>query len=70
MAGSKVTLDTNAAMVGISKALVQGAVEGTVTAGGGTVKTSPSGVDASGPMINVTGSGVVTITGAMVKVNG
>jgi hypothetical protein len=70
VAGSKVTLDANAAMVGTAKALVQGAVEGTLTAGGATVKTSPSGVDASGPMINVTGSAVVTITGGIVKVNG
>jgi type VI secretion system secreted protein VgrG len=70
VAGSKVTLDVNAAMEGTAKALVQGAVEGTLTAGGATVKTSPSGVDASGPMINVTGSAIVTITGGIVKVNG
>jgi type VI secretion system secreted protein VgrG len=70
VAGSKVVLDANALMEGTAKATVQGAAEGTVTAGGGTVKTSPSGVDASGPMINVSGSGAVSITGGVVKVNG
>jgi type VI secretion system secreted protein VgrG len=70
VAGSKVVLDSNALMQGTAKATVQGASEGTVTAGAGTVKTSPSGVDASGPMINVSGSGAVSITGGVVKVNG
>ena len=68
--GSKVVLDANATMTGTAKATVQGAAEATLTAGGGTVKTSPAGVDASGPMINVSGSGAVSITGGVVKVNG
>jgi type VI secretion system secreted protein VgrG len=70
VAGSKVALDANAMVEGVAKATVSGSAEATLTAGGGTVKTSPSGVDASGPMINVTGSGMVSISGAMVKVNG
>jgi type VI secretion system secreted protein VgrG len=68
--GSKVLLDADALVEGVAKATVSGSAEATLTAGGGTVKTSPSGVDASGPMINVTGSGMVSISGAMVKVNG
>jgi type VI secretion system secreted protein VgrG len=68
--GSKVVLDANALVKGTAKATVQGTAEGTVTAGAGTVKTSPSGVDASGPMVNVSGSGAVSITGGVVKVNG
>jgi type VI secretion system secreted protein VgrG len=68
--GSKVVLDANATMTGTAKATVQGAAEATLTAGGGTVKTSPAGVDVSGPMVNVSGSGAVSITGGVVKVNG
>jgi type VI secretion system secreted protein VgrG len=67
--GSKLKLDADAAMEGTAKALVKGAAEGTLTAGGGTVKVSPAGVEASGPKVDVSGSGMVNITGGMVKVN-
>ena len=67
--GSKVLLDANATMEGTAKATVKGAAEGTLTAGGGTVKTSPAGVEASGPKVDISGSGMVTIGGGMVKVN-
>jgi type VI secretion system secreted protein VgrG len=67
--GSKVQLDGDAAMEGTGTATVTGATEGTLTAGGATVKTSPTGVEASGPKIDITGSVAVNVTGAMVKIN-
>jgi len=49
---SHVTLNADAMMEGKGKATVQGASEATVVAGG-TVKTSPSGVDVTGTMVKI-----------------
>ncbi|MCS7466697.1 type VI secretion system tip protein VgrG [Stieleria sp. ICT_E10.1] len=40
-----------------------------LTVGGSVVEIGPSGIKISGPMVDVTGAGPVTITGAVVKVN-
>ena len=45
-----------------------GTSEATLTATG-AVKTSPAGVEATGPKIDITGSVAVNVTGAMVKIN-
>jgi hypothetical protein len=66
--GSKVQLDAAALMQGTSSAVVTGASEATLTAGG-TVKASPAGVEASGVMVDVTGAGLVNIAGSLVKIN-
>jgi len=67
--GSKLVLDASATMEGTAKATVKGSAEGTLTAGGGTVKTSPAGVEASGPKVDISGTGMVSIGGGIVKVN-
>jgi type VI secretion system secreted protein VgrG len=67
--GSKVQLDGDAAMQGAAKAAVTGATEATLSAAGGTVKTSAAGVEASGPKVDINGQTMVTIAGAMVKIN-
>ena len=51
------------------KATVQGTSEATLTAGGGTTKTTPAGVEVSGPKVDVNGQAMVSIAGAMVKIN-
>ncbi len=78
VAGAKVVLDGNVLAQSVpgskvvldAKATVEGTTEATLAAPGGTVKTSPSGVDVSGPQVNISGSGMVNVSGAMVKVNG
>jgi hypothetical protein len=40
-----------------------------MSASGGSVKTSPAGVEAAGPKIDISGQAMVTIAGAMVKIN-
>jgi type VI secretion system secreted protein VgrG len=74
--GGKLELTANAAMEGMqasvtgqTTATVSGAAEAKLDGGGGSVKASPAGVDAVGPMVNVTGSGMVNISGAVVKLN-
>ena len=67
--GSKLVLDASATMEGTAKATVKGSAEGTLTDGGGTVKTSPAGVEASGPKVDISGTGMVSIGGGIVKVN-
>lgn len=58
-----------AAVTGATKATVSGSTEATLSGGGGSVKASPAGVDASGAQVNVTGQGMVNIAGAVVKIN-
>jgi type VI secretion system secreted protein VgrG len=67
--GSKVVLDASATMEGTASATVQGSSDATLTAGGGTVKTSAAGVEASGPKVDISGSGMVNIAGGIVKIN-
>ncbi len=67
--GSKVSLDSNATMQGTASAKVQGASDATLTAGAGTVQTSGAGVAASGPKVDISGSGMVNIAGGIVKIN-
>jgi type VI secretion system secreted protein VgrG len=59
--GSTLALDANATM--------QGTAEATLAASGSSVKTSPAGVDVAGPQVNVSGSGAVSVTGGVVKIN-
>jgi type VI secretion system secreted protein VgrG len=74
--GGIVELTNNAAMEGLqatmtgqTKAKVSGAAEAALEGGGGAVKATPAGVDASGPQVNLTGQGMVNIAGAVVKIN-
>jgi type VI secretion system secreted protein VgrG len=67
--GSELTLDASATLSGTASATVQGKADATLTAGGGTVKTSSAGVAASGPKVDIAGSGMVSIAGGIVKIN-
>ena len=67
--GSKVVLDGSALVDGVGGATVHGGPNATLTSGASTVKTSGSGVDVSGPKVDIAGSGTVKISGAVVKVN-
>jgi len=74
--GAKVELTANAAMQGQQatmtgdvKAAVSGATEALLSGGGGTVKATPAGVDAAGGAVNITGQGMTTIAGGVVKIN-
>jgi type VI secretion system secreted protein VgrG len=74
--GGIVELTNNAAMEGLqatmtgqTKAKVSGAAEAALEGGGGAVKATPAGVDASGPQVNITGQGMVNVAGAVVKLN-
>jgi hypothetical protein len=58
-----------ATMTGQTKAKVSGAAEAALEGGGGAVKATPAGVDASGPQVNITGQGMVNVAGAVVKLN-
>ena len=69
VAGSKVVLDANAAMEGSANASVKGAVEATLAGAAGSVKADPAGVAVSGPKVDVAGQAMVSIAGAMVKIN-
>ena len=61
-------LGANAEVIGTQKATITGATEATLIAGG-SVKATPSGVDASGGMVNVTGNSMVNVSGPLVKIN-
>ncbi len=67
--GSTLQLDSNAAMSGTAKATVSGAVEATLDASGGSVKATPASVAVSAPTVDVSGQAMVSIAGAMVKIN-
>lgn len=70
-----VKLDGNAAMTSSGNVVLDGATvagtgktEASLGAGGSSVALSPASADLAGPMVNVNGSGMVTIAGAMVKI--
>lgn len=82
--GSSVKLDGNATMTGATNATVVASSTSTLSAptaqvlgdsaakvatGGSSVQTSAAGVTASGPAVNVAGSGQVQISGGVVKIN-
>jgi type VI secretion system secreted protein VgrG len=67
--GSKLALDTDATLSGTAAATVKAPSGVTVSGGGGTVKADPAGVAASGAKVDVSGSAMVTIAGALVKIN-
>jgi type VI secretion system secreted protein VgrG len=69
VAGSKVVLDANAAMEGTVNASVKGAVEATLAGAAGSVKAGPAGAEVAGPKVDVNGQTMVSIAGAMVKIN-
>jgi len=69
VAGSELTLDASATLSGSASATVQGKADATLTASGGAVKTSAAGVAASGPKVDIAGSGMVSIAGGIVKIN-
>lgn len=73
--GGQVFLDANAVMSG-GEATMRGDSQATVTAptstlagAAGSVEAAAAGVTASGPKVDVSGSGAVNITGAVVKIN-
>jgi type VI secretion system secreted protein VgrG len=67
--GSQLVLDGNALLEGKGTTTAKGATEATLTAGAGSTKTSPAGVDVAGPQVNIAGSAMVSVTGGVVKVN-
>jgi len=68
-AGSKLALDANAAMEGVAEATVNGPASATLSGGSGSVKADPAGVAISGPKVDVSGQAMVSVAGAMVKIN-
>jgi len=67
--GSKVQLDTNAAMEGAVNASVTGGVEASLAGAAGNVKADPAGVACAGPKVDLSGQAMVSVAGAMVKIN-
>ncbi|EDM73919.1 Rhs element Vgr family protein [Plesiocystis pacifica SIR-1] len=66
--GSKLVLDGNALMEGVGTATVQ-SPSSKLAGDAGTVEATAGGVTVDGPSVDVTGSGTVTVTGGMVKIN-
>ncbi|MDK0569319.1 hypothetical protein P6O78_15445, partial [Clostridium perfringens] len=66
---SCVLLDDKALLHGPTGAKVQGSVSAKLTGGGSSVEAGPAGVTASGPEVNASAKGIMTIAGAIVKIN-
>ncbi len=66
--GSKVLLDGDALVSGVGTSTVT-APTSTLAGGGGTVEAAAAGVTVSGGKVDVSASGVASVTGAMVKLN-
>lgn len=66
----KATLNANGDVI-LTGATVAGTgkTEASLTSGGSSVKLSPASADLAGSMANVNGSGMVSISGGMVKIN-
>ncbi|MBX3251389.1 MAG: type VI secretion system tip protein VgrG [Myxococcales bacterium] len=69
LSGDAELVGTEASMSGKTKAFVSGGVEATLGAGSSAVKTSPSGTEASGVQVNLSGTAMVNIAGPIVKIN-
>ncbi len=75
-AGDQILLDGNVAISSSGNVTLDGMTvaatgktEASIAAGGSSVKATPASADVAGAMVNVNGSGMVSIAGGMVKIN-
>ncbi|RYZ08189.1 MAG: type VI secretion system tip protein VgrG [Myxococcales bacterium] len=75
-AGDQLLMDGNVAISSSGNVTLDGATvagtgktEASLTSGGSSVKATPASVDVASSMVNVNGSGMVSIAGGMVKIN-
>ncbi len=56
-------------MEGAVNASVTGGVEASLAGAAGNVKADPAGVACAGPKVDLSGQAMVSVAGAMVKIN-
>ena len=56
-------------MEGKANASVKGTMEAAMSAAASSVKASPTGVEASGPKVDVSGTAMASVSAPMVKIN-